>query len=183
MKLIIVMLLTLGSTFTASASSPVEINGPLDQKFFNAEVNEEKSFFDTLGELYQQGSVPDISKLLNVAWSGRCFKASAPSTPINSGYQMRVMKLPDVGPIGSDTKKFEAATYWDLNKAPNFFDGMPKSEVVNYVKVNFTEVKIVNKSLSFSDSSFRMSNKYIVEELGSGTKPSARCYYFLPEVR
>ena len=88
--------------FSAVTFANAEVNGPLDNKLFNKEVNENKSYYETLGEMFQSGSKPQISKLLGVMWSGRCFTSDSQYEPTNGAYNFRRKVNLDVGPLGDN---------------------------------------------------------------------------------
>jgi hypothetical protein len=71
MRKLLIGLLTFG-TISAQASM-LEINGPLDEKLFEAEVNQDKTYFETLGDLYRDGKLPDVAKIANIALGGKMF--------------------------------------------------------------------------------------------------------------
>lgn len=182
--------------FSAVSFASVEVNGPLDNKMFNKEVNENKSYYETLGEMFQSGSKPEASKLIDVLWSGRCFEAEAPYKPVNAAYNFRQKRNADVGPLGDNVVTYEAGSIWAPSKAPNYYDEMTVSEVKfpKYYRAfdldNSVAIRYGNSSESII-SKLRLSGKYLVEELsksksdvgplGDNYKVLVRCYYFIPE--
>lgn len=196
MKNIFIGTLIAITTFGANASM-LEINGPLDEAFFNAEVQEDKTYFETLGGLYSTGRLPDLKKITNIAWAGRCFTKSEQSDPVNGGYIFRVSRSQDVGPLGRDKVSYEAATYWRPNQPTNFFDYLSLNDVYKMITdIKFFNVSLKSDSVEISHianniSSLRLSGSYLVEEISSvdvgplgRAKRSAhlRCYYFIPEI-
>ena len=121
MKKLLIGLLAIG-TLSAQASL-LEVNGPLDATLFEAQVNDEKSYFETLGDLFQAGTRPKLSNISNIAWAGRCFSKEKQNVPNNAGYIFREVRN-DAGPIAVTTKAYEVFSYWQHAKAPNFFDKM-----------------------------------------------------------
>ena len=178
--------------FSAISFANVEVNGPLDTKMFNKEVNESKSYYDTLGEMFQKGSKPEASKLMGVMWSGRCFKKSSPYKPVNGAYHFKKKRNQDVGPLGDSIVSYEASSIWRPSKAPNYFDDLTIAEAKfrKYYRVfdfeNSVAIKFDNEF-----SKLRFSGKYLIEELsetkedvgplGEGYQVWGRCYYFVPE--
>jgi hypothetical protein len=196
MKKILFGLLALG-TISAQASM-LEINGPLDAKLFDAQVNDEKSYFETLGDLFQSGVRPNLTKISHIAWAGRCFIAKIPNDPINAGYIFR-QKRNDAGPIAATTKAYEAFSYWLPREAPNYFDKMDIEQVfaaVPNLKANAHDARIKSDSIEIDVNAFQKSNlkesgKYLVEEISEQVSDVGpiekqtvviRCYYFIPEL-
>jgi hypothetical protein len=189
------LVLTIG-TLSAQASM-LEVNGPLDEKLFDAQVNDEKTHFETLGDLFKAGRLPDLNKISNIAWAGRCFIRSEPNEPTNAGYIFG-QKRNEAGPIGATSKIYGASSYWKLTKAPNYYDKMSLEQVLSLYKdtliFNVARVKSDSVEVDISDgskSNLKVSGNYLVEEL-SGTDGDvgpvgkvsvySRCYYFIPDL-
>ena len=181
--------------FSAISFANVEVNGPLDKKMFNKEVNENKSYYETLGEMFQVGSKPEASKLIGVLWSGRCFLKDEPYKPMNGAYHFRKKRNEDVGPLGNNVISYEAGSVWNRSKAPNYFDDKDLS-VLESLKFDYSKVNSNGDSFEIAlnkkeKSSLRVSGKYLIEELsiikedvgplGEGYQVGGRCYYFIPE--
>lgn len=180
--------------FSAVSFANVEANGPFDTKMFTKEVNENKSYYETLGEMFQRGAKPEASKLMGVLWSGRCFKKTEPFEPINGAYHFKRKRNQDVGPIGDSVVSYEAVSWWKPSLPPNYFDNKTISEVVKssdkFYRVFDSENSI---AIKFNNdlSNLRFSGKYLIEELsetkvdvgplGEGYQVWGRCYYFIPE--
>lgn len=193
MKKILIGLLVFGS-ITSFASD--KLNGPLDTEMFTNEVNENKSYYETLGEMFKNGSKPSSSKLLDVLWSGRCFYKETPYKPRNKAYHFRKKSNQDVGPLGNGVVSFEAIGVYRRNKSPNYFDSMNISKF-NKKSAHLSYDKVFDLDNSFSIkygdilSKLRFSGKYLVEEiftttsdvgpLSEGYEILRRCYYFIPE--
>ena len=195
MKKRLIGLLAIG-TLSAQASM-LEVNGPLDATLFEAQVNDEKTHFQTLGDLFKAGKLPDLRKISNIAWAGKCFLRSKQNDPTNAGYIFR-QKRNDAGPIASGHRAYEAFSYWDLNKAPNYFDKMnveqvfaalPKlsKEAVN-ARVKTDSIEMI---LGSTKSNLKVSENYLIEELSDTnvdvgpvgkTTVGVRCYYFIPDL-
>ncbi len=192
MKNILFGILMTITTVGANASM-LEINGPLDQKFYNAEVNEDKSYFDTLGDMFSVGTKPSPSKLINNLWAGRCFYKSEPNDPKNGAYIFRKV-VSDAGPISSGTQEYEAIAIRMPSKGPNYFDKL----TLEYVQASldgslYQRVTSTANSLVITNPSIvelKLSGKYLVvegrsvENAGPISKPGdafGRCYYFIPE--
>ncbi len=176
-------LLALGATLSANASM-FEINGPLDAILFESEIIENKSHFDTLGDLFKAGTLPNLSKISDIAWSGRCFLQDEPNNPTNAGYIFRE-KQSDVGPIGRNSKSYEALSYWLRTKAPNFFDKLTLDQVLNLPEAKqakFIDANINSSSINIGISNLKSSGSYLVEEVGMSSSPAFRCYYFIPDL-
>jgi hypothetical protein len=192
MQKLLIGLLAIG-TLSAQASM-FEVNGPLDETLFKAQIDDEKTYFETLGDLYKAGQRPNLKKISNIAWAGRCFLKNEQNKPTNAGYIFR-KKRSDAGPIA--LKAYEAFSYWDLNKAPNYFDKMDVEQVFASVtgleardgKVKTDSIEIV---ISTSEKSrLKVSGSYLVEELSALKEDAgpigkasvfARCYYFIPDL-
>jgi hypothetical protein len=199
MKNILFVALMAITTVSANAST-LEINGPLDTAFYNAGVNEDKSYFDTLGDMFSSGTKPSPSMLVNKLWAGRCFDNSTPNDPRNGAYLFRKV-VSDVGPIGDNREVYEASSVTNSNKGPNYFDHLTLKDVTKnldpsvkyYHKVTSTSNSLVsgNDAATFH---VKLSGKYLVQEIreinkakaGPISQPEevyARCYYFIPEYK
>lgn len=196
MKKLFLGILAIGSLSTQA--SMLEAYGPLDAKFFEAQVNDEKTHFETLGNLFKAGTKPNLAKISNIAWAGRCFLEEKQNEPTNAGYIFR-QKRSDAGPIAATSKAYEAFSYWARDKAPNYFDKMDVEQVFaalpNLVKASSVpNIKTDSIEIVFSSSdksNLKVSGNYLVEEL-IGTEGDvgpvgkayayARCYYFIPDL-
>jgi hypothetical protein len=194
MKKFIIGFLTMG--VLSAQASMLEVNGPLDAMLFTAQVNDEKTYFETLGDLYKAGKRPNLSTLSNIAWAGRCFFKTAPNVPTNAGYIFR-QKENDAGPIASVNPEYEAFSYWKLEKAPNYFDNMNMEQVFTaHPNITVRDAKIKADSIEINlkptgKSNLKTSGNYLVEELswpegdnGPVGKEivDSRCYYFIPDL-
>ncbi len=191
MKKLLIGFLAFGA-FSAQASM-LEVNGPLDEKLFEAQVNEEKTYYETLGDLFKTGTLPNFSKISNIAWAGRCFFKKKPNDPHNAGYILR-QKISDAGPIALNS--YEAFSYWKRHQVPNFFDLMNVEQVFAVMRPTASDVRVKSDSVEISlggndKSNLKVSGNYLVEEVsgpvndvGSVGKVniSARCYYFIPDL-
>ena len=195
MKKLFLGILAIGSLSTQA--SMLEVNGPLDAKLFEAQVNDEKTYFETLGDLFKTGTRPNLTKISNIAWAGRCFSKDKQNDPTNAGYIFREKVTSDVGPIGANLKSYESLSYWKRGEAPNFFDKL-SLEQVYALKLNVTpfDAKIGQDSIEISldsttKSNLKVSGSYLVEAI-SGTESDVgpvgkvtvgvRCYYFVPDL-
>jgi hypothetical protein len=195
MKKLILGILTIGSLSTQA--SMLEGNGPLDATLFEAQVNDEKTYFETLGDLFKAGTRPNLLKISNIAWAGRCFSNEAQNDPVNAGYIFR-QKRNDAGPIAGTSKAYEAFSYWKPYKAPNYFDKMDIQEVFTTepnikardakIKTDSIEIILQNDSVK---STLKLSGNYLVEEISGlvtdgasaeSVVPGVRCYYFIPDL-
>ncbi len=179
-----------------------EKNIAMGEKLFNTENREEQNYFDTLGRLFKSGVTPDLNKLIDVAWAGRCFTKGQPSEPVNGGYMFRVAQQPDVGPLGSERKQqYEAVTYWNPGKLTDYYDSMDTSEALSALNDTdkFYKIEQNANAIEFSHTEngktrLRLSGEYLVEEIsgkeGKDVGPLdppkytayIRCYYFIPEI-
>ena len=199
MKKLIIGLLAAGSIVSAGASA-LDINGPLNVKLSKAQVEEDKSYFETLGDLYKKGSRPNISKLINKAWVGRCFYDTSPNEPLAAGYIFRVnKKSTEVGPIAK--LAYEAVAFININ-SPDFYDHMKLNDIIENLeagRVTFGAATILpdsivlprnadNSSYAFS-AYIKISDKYLVVEarapeiFSDEEEVYARCYYFIPDYK
>jgi hypothetical protein len=184
--------------FSAISFANVEVNGPLDTKMFNKEVNESKSYYETLGEMFQSGSKPEASKLLGVMWSGRCFTSESEYEPVNGAYHFKRKSNQDVGPLGDANISYEASSIWKRSASPSYFDDKDISQFTRktYYRVFDSENSVAIKYSSgdmTGISKLKFSGKYLVEEVsetksdvgplgdGDNFKTTIRCYYFIPE--
>lgn len=174
-----------------SYANYLEVNGPLDQMLFEEAVNENKTYYETISDLFTQGSSPEISKIKDKLWSGRCFFANQPDVPANAAYYIKAAVSPDVGPIGNGKVSYEAATFWKKDAPANYYDTMTlKDAMTAQTGITFREVKISNGSLSIklngTDSSIlKASGDYLVEQVtGPDTaQKDIFCYYFTSKVK
>lgn len=194
MKKLLIGLLTLG-TLSLHAST-LEVNGPLDAIFFKAQVNDEKTYFEKLGDLFKEGTLPKLAKISNIAWSGRCFSHEEPNTPLNGGYIFRKKRTSDVGPLGQNVNAYEAASYWTLSKAPNHYDNLSIEQILRESTRKFSDVRLkadsIEIAVSASDkSNLKVSGNYLIEEISGSdrdidldgkTTVGVRCYYFIPDL-
>lgn len=166
----------------------------MEEKLFDAQVNENKTYFQTLGEMYKNGTKVNISKVINLAWSGRCFAVAKQDEPVNAGLMYREKSGPDAGPIGNGVKKYEGASYWSQSQPANYYDDLSVDQVMTLHshKITFSDVRILSISLELTMSDLRsrvrMSGEYLVEDLisvksdagpiGEEGEASIRCYYF-----
>lgn len=194
MKTLLIGLLTLGSI---SSFASIEVNGPLDTRMLIKEVDENKNYYDALGEMYQKASKPNIGKLINIAWSGRCFKRSTPYTAIGATTLFRKLKNPNLGPI--EGQKYEGnLVLWKSPVVPvDFGDDKDFKWVTDFIDrrddLPFSRIILLSDSIlleSLNNIKIRVSEEYLVTEhfiskkdtgsIAEGS-PVARCYYFTPE--
>ena len=183
------------AAFSAVSFSNDTDNGPLDEKIVDKEVFENKSYYETLGDMFQSGAKPEVSKLIEVVWSGRCFKKTNPYKPISSAYHFRKKRNEHVGPLGDNVTFYEALSLFSLYKIPNYFDDKDLLTLLT-ISRDYRKVSIRSKSyeITFSNgnkSALRVSGEYLVEELrdipigvgplGKEYEVFGRCYYFIPE--
>lgn len=187
MKRFFIGLITLGTMTTVHASK--------------IEISQNKTYFETLGELFRSGNLPNINKISNIAWAGRCFLAKSPNEPRNAGYIFRKKRVGQVGPIGDTTISYEAASYWSLNNAPDYYDPMNLEEVLAVhqneiifkdANTNYNYVEIKLGKIPNNLSQLKVSGQYLVEEIFTRTLGDccpmerrsvlARCYYFIPDL-
>jgi hypothetical protein len=182
------MLLVIAVMFSFSAVAGME------EKLFDAQVNENQTYFQTLGEMYKNGTKVNISKVINLAWSGRCFAAAKQDEPVNAGLMYREKSGPDAGPIGNGVKKYEGASYWLQSKPANYYDDLSVTQIMalHGKSITFSDVKLLSISLELTMSDLRsrvrMSGEYLVEDLvslktdagpiGEDGEAAIRCYYF-----
>lgn len=187
----LIFLLVLSSStqaFSAIQNKAVEtVSGSLP-------VMQAETYFETLGNLFATGALPEPVKLLNIMWSGRCFKKASPSEPINAGYLVQKVKTPDVGPIGSvnpAAPSYVATSVWKKGEGPDYFDHFSYSQAMGE-NFSFNEVSFKGMALQMTFdqtlSRMRVNGKYLVEELTDdhaplGSEADVRCYYFVPEYK
>lgn len=178
------------SSFTFSAAFAVS----MDQTLRANELQSNESFFSSLDEMFKQGTAPDPEKIKNIAWSGRCFIETKPSSPLNAGYIIREKNYGDVGPIGASVKDYEGSTYHQEDQPADFFDEMVMKQVINSLRLNFTKVKMNSDGLYLNYDSFRIKHisilrtykNYLIETVkvkDNMLVPEARCYYFKPRIQ
>jgi hypothetical protein len=195
MKKLLFGLIALGSIF--AQASTIEMSSTPDEDLFREKTNDSKSYFDILGELYEQGTLPDILKISNKAWSGRCFDSTTPNEPTNAGLIVRNKKPADVGPIRTnEVQMFEALAYRNHLKVPNYYDNFTIDQLIKpgtpFFDLNFLPTHLEFKQFQKLVFHIRASDKYIVikgiEVLNEASQPSEitnspfRCYFFIPGI-
>lgn len=194
MKRLLAGILAIGSLTAQSAM--LEVNGHLDSEFYQAELSNSQSYYEKLGILFAQGKLPNLSKISNIAWSGRCFSPEKPNDPTNAGYIFRQKNNSDAGPLRQNVKVYEAFTYWKYDQAPNYYDNMSIELVfATHPKIKAHDAKIESNQISINltdgeTSRLRVSGSYLIEELQDmpvegplGNKTTySRCYYFIPDL-
>lgn len=178
-------------------ASVLKVNGPLEDKFFEAEVTQDKSYYETLGDLFSNGTLPSISKISNIAWSGRCFRKINSNKPLNAGYIIRKKRTVDVGPLDQSAQDYEVFSYWSYGEVPSFFDNMSIKQVFEWnpdlismdAKINSTQ--ITAKLSGSGRSNLKISGSYLIEEITemnleagplAESSIEGRCYYFMPDL-
>lgn len=151
---------------------------------FSAQANEsnssysDPSYFDILGDMYDEGTVPDISELVGVVRTGRCFSRSYPSTP--KGAAMTIFRSPeDVGPVGDLYPKYGfryktssySDTYDDLEEI-----SFPYATAHRYIPES---AYAYNSSYDYSIN-FTVNDDYIIQEYTYNNEVTERCYYYNP---
>lgn len=199
MKNLIISSMIAFASIGANASL-ADLNGPLDDIFFENEIQNEATYFDTLGVLYKNGSLPDVNKIKNIAWSGRCFRKEEPSKPISAGQIIRRSANGDVGPIGGSIFGYEVAPYWYPDKRPNYLDNKDLRDIARInPRLKYLIASIKDNSIFANyhlgiHYHLRQSNEYLVKEIVNydvRTDPdpldpnirnqvTTRCYYFIP---
>jgi hypothetical protein len=194
MKLFLLGILVLGFLSTANASANPESN--------DANFNEEKNHFETIGDMMKAGTTPNPKKISYVGWSGRCFKERKPNEPITAGVIFR-MDNSDVGPHLK--AKYQVFGYTVINVPANFFADKTYSQITSinfwkeslgtdsrlktqsdlensFIAVSIKDGALATRSSYGVASSFKVSGKYLVSEisLGSQTEPYIyqRCYFY-----
>ena len=164
----------------------------MEARLATTELNHNQSYYETLGQLFAQGSLPSLNRISNVAWSGRCFTEDAPSNPTNAGYIFRKDKNADVGPLGNNQIAFEAISYWSRAEIPSYYDGMSVIQVMKTLPdIKFfpaiaetDSVKLVlSGEVEVVTSRLKVSGEYLLEELTNNFGMKARCYYFIPKLQ
>jgi len=194
MKKLFLGILAIGSLSTQA--SILEVNGPLDAKLFEAQANDEKTYFETLGDLFKAGTRPDLLKISNIALAGRCFAKETQNDPTNAGYIFR-QKRNDAGPIAETSKAYEAFSYWNLYKAPNYYDKMDIEQVFAVTpSMKGKDARLKKDSIEIDvkspcKSNLKVSGNYLVEEISGAVSDfgpvgkvtvDVRCYYFIPDL-
>ncbi len=164
----------------------------MEARLASTELIHNQSHYETLGQLFAQGSLPTLNRISNVAWSGRCFTEDAPSFPTNAGYIFRKAQNADVGPLGNSQTFFEAATFWSRSEKPSHFDGMSMIQVLKTLPdlKFFTAIfendgitLVASEGAEVLTSKLKVSDEYLVEELANNYGMKARCYYFIPKLQ
>lgn len=196
-KFVLSILIIFGTLGPAFANP----NKEMQNRLYENETYESKSHYQTLGDLFENGTTPIIEKLTGVAWAGRCFFKRKPNTPTNAGYIFRnTAGQSDVGPIGRGSTSYEVGSYWKRSEAPNYFDTMSIAEVYADTSLKFTflpvrssEDGILTNLERTNISVLKVSGDYLVEEISSRKgedvgplgnaeyETGVRCYYFIPE--
>lgn len=148
-----------------------------------------KSYYDKVDEYFSKGSVPQIDKIADMPWPGRCFTADKPNEPINAFLIIGSKKAPDIGPIESDKKMYIGTTITNDNKASNYFDNLSLEEIIrssDAIHYNYKNMTVSEDAIEVSNySKIRKFENYLVEAIG--TNPNGKgfrlCYFFKPECK
>jgi hypothetical protein len=165
----------------SAQASMLENNGPLHKTFSEAE---DKDYYETLGQLYSKGTLPNLCRISHIAWAGRCFTKDMPKKPNAAGLIMKLKEDADLGPLGRSVNPYKVWTYWKQYGAPDFYDRMnikqvfasgdgPHYSYSGSVEPSSDEIKI------FGISGLRMSGSLLILD-GSRSSNNVRCYYFIP---
>ena len=137
--------------------------------------------FTKLSTLFKVGSAPDLSKISNLAWSGRCYSEGNTNTAINGVYIIRP-SINDNGPLGPQA--YEAATYFNDKFNANKFDHKSVRKITSFKGINFNSASEVQNEITTDmgslTSHLRTSGKYLINEFTHWEYVLYRCYYFIP---
>ena len=149
----------------------------------------EVSYFQEVRSLFSKGSVPDMEKLIDKNWIGRCFDSESPDRPVAAAVIFKA-KGNDAGPISSSRKKYSASAMVFPEAAPNYYDSRPDVIKKTATADNFTSVTLKRDLVEVTHSTtlrhqYRISGSYLVEESSVRTSLNyygviASCYYFIP---
>lgn len=154
---------------------------------------ENKSYYETLGELFESGHKPSIEKHLDVFRSGRCFLNYDPNTPMNGAFMYRKW-------FPNPKVQYYATINIQKNKPANYFDIFYFDEfwIQHQDSISFQPVKNAEREhvVTFGNYQGRIREwgDYIIEEfavikeggdlgpIGNNTlEPWLRCYFFISE--
>lgn len=185
--------LTIALIATTNASAFVS-DSQMFETLSHSQLENEKTHFEALGDLYKVGVTPSMSKISNMAWAGRCFSEKNGNEPMNGGFILRKKKGSETGPVGENLISYESLLYWKKTAAPNYFDALTLSQVYA-LKLGLVPFPTVLKEDSIEvnidstqKSNFRISGNYLVEEMTGFVNDvgpigrvtvGARCYYFI----
>ena len=179
MKKLLIGLFAFGSVLSFANT---KMNGPIDPNLYLAEVNQNKSYYETIEEMYQKGEKPNLSKINGVFWPGRCFFQKYPYKPFNAAFHLKRKRNTAHGPLGGVV--YEAVSVMDPSKPPHYFD----SKDVSVLKSNtYYEVGTEGPSLSIRyeevyQTEIKVFEEYLVERVSAKENGQYRiglmCYYF-----
>lgn len=162
----------------------------------NSHAQSGNSYFESLDTLYSEGTLPQVEKISNVLWHGRCFEPSKPNTPFsaalvfprkeNGSYQYQSFGGPHTPATHFDYETFHSLvdqykdyenTWGDLRVNKDYLEG--------------GEYDVFG---GFSKSNFRMAGDYIISkrfsaEIDESFGPlklyrlNAICYHFRNSTR
>lgn len=159
-------------------------------------TNDGKTYFQVLEDMYNKGTKPDLKKISNIAWSGRCVAQDLPNEAFGGiGWAIRT-KEDDIGPILSKIPNYEIFEHYNGGK-PAAFDNSSFSELTkqSLYEHHFKDIEIKNSFLAFEEvftnnyttsQEFRMAGDYIVSQLKTNIHQvnlekeeiNIRCYFF-----
>lgn len=151
-----------------------------------------KTYFETLKDLYDQGSLPDLPKLADTFWSGRCFDAKNPEV-LKQGFALHIR-------YNKITAAYEILTIMGGHE-PAQFDGFTREAFVAAFKPfesKYPRANIENRTVWTAESqnvlAHRASGKYLVLAASTYSKDGPiggneglevlkRCYFFIPGLK
>ncbi len=130
------------------------------------------TFFDELTDLYDQGSKPEITRMLNRVLTGRCFYHEKPNEPKALVVHTRLVTNRALGSLGQRIRRYE--WFGLVNYSPEYYDGfdlhrlteeIPRTRVSpNYHPINLSnQNEIILQSNNNPDVlSVRINENYLI---------------------
>ena len=175
MKKLVLSLVLIATAFSTQAE---------DNLLFK-NVSEIETYFEVLGDLFEDASIPSIEELQDTVHPGRCFSKTIPNYPIAAGYMLRVAPKSDAGPLFNDKDIYQVSSFWSPRNSPNFYDEMTFEDLIDQFGSNyeFKRIKSLEEGITVDMnekevSILRKSGEYLIEEVRQGDEAHIRCYYF-----
>ncbi len=147
---------------------------------YATETSDQQTKFEMLGDLFQKASKPDLKKIENLAWSGRCFNGFEPDSPYGGVYIL----------TKTATGTYKGGGYASYTEASNYFDDKTFDQIYKFF--NSSQILQLNTIKSDATSFYtldeiklkitiKMSGKFLLSEFrgeNESEEDVLRCYYF-----
>jgi hypothetical protein len=171
-----------------SAQGQVEIaRGPLRPELRHAIETMNESQFSTLAAWFDQGTQPDLERVLNGAWVGRCFSVKEPDTgrPAIAAFRKVGSQIPGMS-------RLEGANDFEPVERSDLYDGEARESLLQKLHSSaWSEILEGRKELQLDFHGLvqiktRTYREFLVQQVSSlpghpSSNPSVihYCYYFI----